>query len=130
METSKVFAFLDINPLSDGHAVHTFCFNDFYLTVIKLIIPKHHGAKITDVPDEDLQEILPVAKKIAKAVGCADFNILQNNGKLAHQEVEHVHFHMIPKPNASLGLGIKWSSQATDHGFLSKLAESIRGKLE
>ena len=58
------------------------------------------------------------------------FNILQNNGRLAHQEVEHVHFHMIPKPNASLGLGIKWSSQATDHAFLGKLAETIRGQLE
>ena len=44
-----------------------------------------------DVPDEYLTELLPVAKKIASAVGAKDFNILQNNGRIAHQEVDHVH---------------------------------------
>jgi diadenosine tetraphosphate (Ap4A) HIT family hydrolase len=42
-ESEKVFAFLDINPLSKGHA---------------LVIPKHHGEKITDIPDDILSEIL------------------------------------------------------------------------
>lgn len=32
----------------------------------------------------------PVAKKIAIASGAVDYNILQNNGKIAHQEVGHV----------------------------------------
>lgn len=32
----------------------------------------------------------PVAKKIAIASGAKDYNILQNNGKIAHQEVGHV----------------------------------------
>ena len=32
----------------------------------------------------------PVAKKIATAVGAENFNILQNNGKIAHQVVDHV----------------------------------------
>lgn len=32
----------------------------------------------------------PVAKKIAIASGATDYNILQNNGKIAHQEVGHV----------------------------------------
>lgn len=32
----------------------------------------------------------PVAKKLAKAVGAENFNILQNNGRLAHQVVDHV----------------------------------------
>ena len=31
-----------------------------------------------------------VAKKIAKAVGAENYNILQNNGRLAHQVVDHV----------------------------------------
>ena len=54
------------------------------------MIPKHHGAKLTDIPDDQLAEILPVAKKIAAAVGAENYNILQNNGKLAHQVVDHV----------------------------------------
>ncbi|KAK8910367.1 hypothetical protein QC760_001321 [Botrytis cinerea] len=42
-ESEKVLAFLDINPLSRGHA---------------LVIPKHHGEKLVDIPDDQLEEIL------------------------------------------------------------------------
>lgn len=113
-ESDKVFAFLDIQPLSRGHA---------------LVIPKFHGAKLTDIPDEDLLEILPVAKKIAKASGATDFNILQNNGRIAHQVVDHVHFHMIPKPNEQEGMSIGWPSQATDMDKLKALYEDIKAKM-
>ena len=34
--------------------------------------------------------IQPVAKKIAKAIGADNYNVLQNNGRLAHQVVDHV----------------------------------------
>ena len=46
--------------------------------------------KLTDIPDDQLAEVLPVAKKIATAIGSENYNILQNNGRLAHQEVDHV----------------------------------------
>lgn len=46
--------------------------------------------KLTDVPDDELAETLPVAKKIAQALGVENYNVLQNNGRLAHQEVDHV----------------------------------------
>ncbi|KAJ5637823.1 hypothetical protein N7490_007702 [Penicillium lividum] len=113
-ESDKVFAFLDIQPLSRGHA---------------LVIPKYHGAKLTDIPDEDLLEILPVAKKIAKASGATDFNILQNNGRIAHQVVDHVHFHMIPKPNEQEGMSIGWPTQATEMDKLKALHEEIKAKM-
>lgn len=32
----------------------------------------------------------PVAKKVAKLSGAEDFNVLQNNGSIAHQVVPHV----------------------------------------
>ena len=34
--------------------------------------------------------VQPVAKKLAKATGAENYNILQNNGRLAHQVVDHV----------------------------------------
>ena len=37
------------------------------------------------MPDEYLADVLPIAKKIAIAQGVPDYNILQNNGKIAHQ---------------------------------------------
>jgi len=57
---------------------------------LQLIIPKTHGEKLTDIPDDELAESLPVAKKIAAALGVENYNVLQNNGRLAHQEVDHV----------------------------------------
>ena len=38
-----------------------------------------------ELPDESLRDILPIAKKIAIAQGTPDYNILQNNGRNAHQ---------------------------------------------
>lgn len=43
-----------------------------------------------DIANQDVRQ--PVAKKIAKAVGAEDFNVLQNNGRIAHQVVDHVSF--------------------------------------
>jgi len=113
-ESDKTFAFLDISPLSRGHA---------------LIIPKFHGVKLHDIPDDHLHEILPVAKKIALAVGAEDYNILQNNGRIAHQVVDHVHFHMIPKPNETEGMSIGWPAEPADKDSLAKLLEEIKAKM-
>lgn len=95
----------------------------------QLVIPKHHGAKLHDIPDDQLTEILPVAKKIAQAINASDYNILQNNGRIAHQVVDHVHFHMIPKPNEKEGLGISWPQQQGNQDKLKKLKEEILSKM-
>ncbi|CAG8954180.1 hypothetical protein HYFRA_00005800 [Hymenoscyphus fraxineus] len=113
-ESDKVLAFLDINPLSRGHA---------------LVIPKHHGEKLIDIPDDQLSEILPVVKKLVKATGAENYNVLQNNGRIAHQEVDHVHFHMIPKPNESEGMSIGWPQQKTDMEGLKALLADIKSKM-
>ncbi|KAJ4365768.1 Protein-lysine N-methyltransferase efm5 [Neocucurbitaria cava] len=113
-ESEKTLAFLDIGPLSKGHS---------------LIIPKHHGAKLHDIPDDQLAEVLSVTKRIAIAQGVQDYNILQNNGKIAHQVVDHVHFHLIPKPNEEEGLGIGWPTKPADKDQLTKLLEEIKAKM-
>ncbi|RKP01749.1 hypothetical protein CXG81DRAFT_11607 [Caulochytrium protostelioides] len=113
VETELSFAFLDIGPISrTGH----------------LVIPKHHGEKLTDMPDEYLADVMPVAKKIATALGCADYNILQNNGRLAHQEVPHVHFHVIPKSEKD-GLEIGWPVQKMEQDELKALHTKIMANL-
>eukprot|EP00124_Ichthyophonus_hoferi_P003198 Ihof_evm2s264 gene=Ihof_evmTU2s264 len=47
-ETEKVLAFMDIEPISKGHV---------------LVIPKYCGAKLHNIPDDFLAELLPAAKK-------------------------------------------------------------------
>ncbi|KAK8147908.1 Adenosine 5'-monophosphoramidase [Beauveria asiatica] len=134
-ESEKTLAFLDIGPLSKGHA---------------LVIPKFHGAKLADIPDDQLTEILPTLKKLVSATGATDYNILQNNGTIAHQQVHHVHFHMvfqieptidvfvfvahadliqIPKPSETEGLGINWPTSAGDMDKLKALCEEIKTKM-
>ena len=92
------------------------------------MIPKHHGAKLTDIPDDALMEILPVVKKLAAVSGAEDYNVLQNNGRIAHQVVDHVHFHMIPKPNETEGLGIGWPAGETDFDALKRLHADLKAK--
>jgi len=113
-ESDSVLAFLDIQPLSRGHA---------------LVIPKFHGEKLTDIPDNQLAEILPVVKKLVAATGAIDYNVLQNNGRIAHQEVDHVHFHMIPKPNKEEGLTVGWPQKKTDMDSLKALFAEIKAKM-
>ncbi|EIN06877.1 hit family protein 1 [Punctularia strigosozonata HHB-11173 SS5] len=118
LETDKTLVFLDIGPVSEGHA---------------LIIPKFHGQKMHDVPDDYLQEILPIAKKVALAIGADDYNILQNNGRLAFQHVMHVHFHVIPKYDKATGLVINeetWPRVEVGIDGLREIQQKITAKLE
>ncbi|KAJ2001196.1 Adenosine 5'-monophosphoramidase [Coemansia thaxteri] len=111
LETATTFAFLDIEPLSEGHA---------------LVIPKFHAEKMHQLPDEFLADAMPVAKRVAAALGAENYNVLQNNGKLAHQAVPHVHFHVIPKPSTDKGLIIDWPAQKADSEQLKELARSLK----
>ncbi len=111
LETDKIIAFMDINPLSDGHV---------------LFIPKMHAEKMHEVPDDVLMEILPAMKKVALALGVKNYNILQNNGKIAHQEVKHAHWHLIPKTENE-GLVISWKPKVDKN--IEKIADQIRSNL-
>ena len=111
--------------------------------------------KLHELPDEYLADALPIAKKIALAQGLEDYNILQvcpplpspsfrrartyalhltqNNGRLAHQVVDHVHFHVIPKPNETEGLVIGpegWPAQKPAMEDLKAYHAELVAKLE
>ncbi|MFH0814846.1 MAG: HIT family protein [Candidatus Falkowbacteria bacterium] len=86
-EDADVFAFLDINPVSQGHT---------------LVLPKKHFKGLLDSDAETLSKIMAAAQKIARAIGKA-FNLIQNNGAAAGQVIDHLHFHIIPR-NESDGL--------------------------
>ncbi|ORX49814.1 HIT domain protein [Hesseltinella vesiculosa] len=114
METDKSFAFMDIEPLSEGHT---------------LVIPKYHAEFMHQLPDEYLQDVLPIAKKIAKAAKFDQYNVLQNNGPLANQAVPHVHFHVIQKPDANAGLSLSWKPMETNMDAIKAKFEDIKKDL-
>ncbi len=121
-EDDKVFAFLDIGPLSKGHI---------------LVIPKEPAETIDQLSDDSavaLGRVLPrLSRAVLKATGATAFNILQNNGSAAHQVVMHVHFHIIPKFSESAdgsGLGIGWPAGTLENEAGERLAADIAAALD
>ena len=113
-EDDRVFAFLDISPLSLGHT---------------LVIPKEPAATLDALSDESaaaIGRVLPrLCRAVQKATGVQDYNVLQNNGAAAHQAVFHVHFHIIPKNDAGQGLGVGWKPIQLDAQRAKDLAAQI-----
>ena len=118
-EDEAVLAFLDVNPLSRGHT---------------LVIPKEPAETLDKLSDDSaaaLGRVLPrLCRAVIAATGVSEYNVLENNGRGAHQAVFHVHFHIIPKPNGREGLGIQWPAASLDQGTAQNLVARIRGALE
>jgi len=108
-------SFLDIAPLAQGHA---------------LLIPKEHYQTIDQMPPElaaaVLKHLPALAAAVQKATGCEGFNILQNNARVAHQFVPHVHFHLIPR---SAGDEFHFNWPMYPAGRMERLAQAIRKNL-
>ena len=85
-ETDSSLAFLDINPVNQGHV---------------LLVPKEHHATIADLSDEAAAEtatLLPrLCRALLKATGAHGLNVIVNNGRAAGQTVDHGHWHLIPR---------------------------------
>ncbi|MBU0615599.1 MAG: HIT family protein [Nanoarchaeota archaeon] len=95
-EDEDVISFLDIGPVSKGHA---------------LVVTKEHYETLLDVPEKLEKAILNAVKKVARAqssvLGNDGFNVLFNNKKVAGQVVPHVHAHVIPR-KANDGIRFEW----------------------
>jgi len=113
-EDAQVLAFLDINPLSRGHT---------------LVIPKEPAETMDQLSDEAaaaLGKVLPrLCRAVVAATGVREYNVLENNGRGAHQAIAHVHFHIIPKPSAEEGLGIAWPMRTLESAAGAELARKI-----
>ena len=112
-EDDVVLGFLDLGPLSRGHC---------------LVIPKAHYSTIEQMPGDLCGACMAVLPQLSKAVvtvtGVSGWNVLQNNGKVAGQAVDHVHFHIIPRSGGD-GLGYRWSAGELDVGEANSLSEAI-----
>jgi histidine triad (HIT) family protein len=118
-EDVDTLAFLDIGPLAEGHM---------------LVMPKQHFERLDEMDGELVGRITATLPKLGRSVmqvtSAAGFNVLQNNGKAAGQEVPHVHFHIIPRVPAD-GLGYRWLKSSYQAGraeiVKEQLLEALRG---
>jgi histidine triad (HIT) family protein len=113
-EDEAVLAFLDIRPLSEGHT---------------LIIPKEHYRDIFDIPEELLARVHKVTKRVAvavqKATSADGISIFQQNGRVAGQEVFHLHVHVVPR-HEGRKLG-RFGSAPVVRDELDRVAAEIKG---
>lgn len=84
-ENEKFYAFLDINPLVEGHT---------------LVIPKIEVDKFFDMPEDYLQEIFSFAKPIARAIE-KSFHCNRCGLSVVGIEVPHAHMHLVPLNSAN-----------------------------
>jgi histidine triad (HIT) family protein len=118
-EDEKVLSFLDINPISEGHA---------------LVIPKAHAENLWEIPEQDLAAVHMASKKIIQTmkevlnpegVAC-----LQLNGRGVNQVVMHYHLHLIPRIKGSEPLPVSsWELKPGDQDAIAHLAQKIAAKL-
>lgn len=79
-EDDKFIAFLDINPLVEGHC---------------LVVPKKEIDYIFDMEDTDLAGLNVFAKKVAKAIKEA-IPCIRVGVAVIGLEVPHTHVHLVP----------------------------------
>ena len=112
-------AFLDIKPRSPGHT---------------LAIPKKHYERLEEMPEEEAKELMGFIHKLIKvipeAVGAKGFNLGINNGKVAGQEVMHVHFNIIPRFEGDGGSSIQGIVKLEVKEDLNSIGQKIRKFLE
>lgn len=79
-ESENYFAFLDINPMVEGHT---------------LVIPKKEVDYIFDLDEETYAGLTAFAKKVAEAIGRA-IPCKRVGVAVLGMEVPHAHIHLVP----------------------------------
>lgn len=108
---------LDLGPASRGHA---------------LILPKQHFTDVCALDEETAAKVLLLGAKIGaamkKSLGCAGFNLVQNNGAAAGQTVFHFHMHVIPRYENGPSI-VSWVPGKPSSEELDKIAQIIKSSL-
>lgn len=111
-ENDRYFAFLDINPIAEGHV---------------LVIPRREVDYIFDLGDEELAGLHIFAKRIAeaikKAVPCKRVGMA-----VLGMEVPHAHIHLVPL-NSESDLDFRAEKKHFSPEEMEEIAARIRREL-
>lgn len=91
-QSERAIAFMDINPVTHGHA---------------LVAPRSHATDLFDITADDLAACVHLTQQIAgrakDRLGADGVNLLVCSGEAAWQTVFHFHVHVIPRFNDQPG---------------------------
>lgn len=111
-ENDKYYAFLDINPLKEGHT---------------LVIPRREEDYFFDLDDIELAEIMVFAKRVAEAIKKA-FPCKKVGMAVLGLEVPHAHIHLVPMQSEGDMNFANEKLKLTDEQF-KEIAEKICSQL-
>jgi len=120
-EDDLTLAFLDINPISDGHT---------------LIVTKLHEERLENLEEETCHALFLTLHRIIgpiqKAMDTPATSIGINNGREAGQLVPHVHIHVIPRETAGKRMFSDAVSRIKPRSpeYFQAVAEKIRKEIE
>lgn len=112
-EDEQHYAFLDINPIAEGHT---------------LVVPKKETDYFFELPDTEMHEMMSFARKIALSIDEA-LQPLRTGIIVQGLEVPHAHVHLVPLYEThqvmALGHNVKISE-----GRMKELADKISSRVE
>ena len=112
-ESDRVIAFLDIEPISNGHV---------------LVLPKMHVDSISKLSQECLVEVMDTAQNIVKVFENdykhSGYSIMQNGGECC--DFGHFHLHVFPRVK---GDGFGWTYPENGGKYTDEIANDIKEKL-
>jgi histidine triad (HIT) family protein len=114
-EDENNIAFLDINPVTEGHS---------------LVVPKNHAENLYEISAEDLASVHQASQRVIRAIRQAlqptGVAVVQLNGRGVNQIIMHYHVHLIPRPQGSAPLVVSdMGAQAANQESLRKIAEKV-----
>ncbi len=118
-ENERVFAFMDINPISKGHT---------------LVIPKRHAENLWEISSEDLCAVQTAAGILAHAIKnsltAEGIACLQLNGRAVGQVVMHYHLHLVPRVKGAPELPVShWDLKPGNMDEIKAVARQISGEI-
>lgn len=112
-EDESHFAFLDINPIAEGHT---------------LVVPKKETDYFFDLSEDEIHQVMNFAKKVARGIDKA-LDPLRTGVIVQGLEVPHAHVHLVPlyKKTQPMALG---HNVSVSEERMEELARAIRKKVE
>lgn len=115
-EDDNFLAFLDISQTTIGHT---------------LVVPKKHYENIFELPEncDIFKIVIRIANALKSALNISDINVLNNNGILAGQTVNHYHIHLIPRyenDNFTVNFPQNKLSQEEFNSLLNKILLNLK----
>lgn len=113
-EDGMVMAFMDMEPINEGHV---------------LLVTKEHYLDVDEIPDKIISHLMIISKKIVSALKDVympdGYSIMQNGGNF--NDVGHYHLHIFPRYD---GDGFGWTfgdgKKNVNSEIAAKLRENIR----